>query len=396
MPIIPSSAHGMHGAAMPQPAVRHETVQTQPRPGTAASATPQDKLGAFQASEMAADSDVGADAAHRAKSNPGKHVRQEKKSQSYEQLRRMPQQRLRRVFDAMEGHTGNERNAELELNSSAEDLLAAFDSGNFDEAADALHKDPLRRYVILCTAAHMLRTQLGNEAAQGNTAGQDSLRANLVRLDAAIDKLLRANGKRIRGGFNTAQALEFFSNEVEERDKLRDVYYDTIVTGRSVRETFERLLKAFGPSRFRNCVKTLRNAIVDDMKAPFPSSNRILLEAYYQGLKETHVLLSMIRATSELEQKIGPTALKSDQGVVDFLTQVLHYTDGPGTARQLNQICEAVAGTEYKEMLADESLSRHVKQFLLKHIPIDVWSDDGIRDTVLAPHRQTVKAAPAT
>jgi type III secretion protein W len=380
-----------------------QTAQTEQSPQS--SLRPENARGAEASTAAAADSmefdsleAMEAETHARARGDKAKHVR----PNGTRQLRMMSERRLLRVYQAIAGRTGNENQTERQLETSAGEILEkTFDGRDIGDVIRGAQRDPLRSFVFLRKLESMIQQRLETEGPRMTAVALESVRAQLSRVSAAIDKLLRTNGKRVRGGLNTAEAFEQFSELVKERDVLRDIYYDVIVMGPSVRETFERLLKAFGAAKFMQSVKTMRNALVDDMKAPFPSANRILLETYYQGLKEAHIIASLIHHTDDLKKHVGSSALESDDGVVDFLTQVLRYTEGPGNARQFKQVCEAVTGKDKEakdERFAgsvEEKIARHVKAFLLKYVPLELWADNETRDTLLLPRRAASKAAAA-
>jgi type III secretion system YopN/LcrE/InvE/MxiC family regulator len=319
----------------------------------------------------------------------GRHP--QRKPPSLETLRRMPPRKLNQLFGALNGHTGNEDKVEEEFSQAADDLLKQDwdQEQQLDDIAERRASDPLRRYLLLALAEQKLEAE--EKAAEGEA--REAVSARLAKLRAVIDRTLRAHGKRIRGGANTAEALQQFSALIDERDQLREIYYDTIVQGPTVRETFERLLKAFGPARFAQAIRTMRNAIVDDMRAPFPSANTILLEAYYTGLRDAHMIQSLIRSTEDLQKRVGPCALGTPDGVIEFLSQTLRYTEGPGNSRQLKLLCEAVVGKEEKDLAGDDRIRNAVRTFMLQAVPMELWSSPEIRDTVMTP--KPVAANPA-
>ena len=366
--------------------MRHAAAET-PGPATAAQ---------VQGDSMEFDSLDNAESERYRMPSPNQQ-RQSNVRPSIEQLRRMPQRRLQQMMGALNGHSGAEGAAEQEFITSASRIAdAAMQGEEMDSAVGTLPRDPLRRFVALRMIERMMQQRLKQEAANMTAAAQEAVREKLAKVGASIDRLLRSSGRRIRSGLNTAEALQTFSDQIEERDRLRNLYYDTVVQGPSVRETFERLLKAFGAAKFLHTVRTMRNAIVDDMKAPFPSANRILLETYYNGLKEAHLITGLIHSSDELKKRVGECALQSDDGLTEFLSQVLRYTEGPGNARQFKQLCDAVSRPdEEQDLQEEERIVRHVRHYMLTHVPMDLWINAETRDTVLTPRKLNYKPAAA-
>jgi hypothetical protein len=306
------------------------------------------------------------------------------------------------VFQSVEGALADER---LHTESEAllhEAMANASDGRDLTDLAEMRTKDPLRRYILLCMADLKLKARMGADI------GAENLPARVVelmqlrppegdaafvarvgeqvgavlrnKLDAALSKTVKRHRRRIAGGLNTAEAIAAFSEVIAERDAMRDIYYDTIVTGCTIQDTFSRLLAAFGSDRFERAVQTLRHAIVEDMSARMPSSNVIQLEAYFRALDDSRKLNSLIKAAQKLDEKIGAKQLRSNDGMAAFLREVLRYAEGPPAVTQYRRICETVGG---KELMDSDAVRQQVKSFLLYDVPLSVWKTAEVRNAVV-------------
>jgi type III secretion system YopN/LcrE/InvE/MxiC family regulator len=281
------------------------------------------------------------------------------------QLRRMNRMAFGQGANNMLSQQANEAVAELE-GTRAPAALAHESEG--DEA--------LRRYIVLREAL---------EIAEAGGAEKAPLRE---KIEQAIDRLVSQHGDRIVGDLNISGTLERFSGLIRERDKMRRLYHDAICNHSSIAQTYDALLKAFGPEQAIEAVKTLGHALKEDMLSPLRSADPKFLGSLFSELQRVTTLLSMFAASGSLD-KVFPS-LRKVKVRGEFLAKMLHIVIEGGAPAQLKQVgewlCSAPQADDpdplpdpsnpkaLADMLAlQQRREEAVRRFLLHEVPAHLW-----------------------
>lgn len=205
--------------------------------------------------------------------------------------------------------------------------------------------------------------------------------AVLERLERRIDQLLAQHASRIVGGLNISTLLESLHADVGERDRLRTHYHDAVTTHTSVAQTYDALLKAFGPERVHAALKTLRLAINEDMLAPCASADPKHLAQLVQDLQRVNELHALYNNAESLQKAF--VALAQDRVRAEFIGRMLHLViDGDSDVEGLSEWLEAAAGSSDGEgdapppRLPLEAGARRreaMRRFLHETVPTWLW-----------------------
>ncbi|RJF92153.1 HrpJ domain-containing protein [Noviherbaspirillum saxi] len=281
---------------------------------------------------------------------------------------------LRRAYQLMKGPV-----AERELQVQAETIIDALRSG---QELDQFFSDE-------DATANFIALQEAGERLRADAAG-DEMRE---KIEAHLKRLWRIRRQRVLSELNTAQAIASFTEQLNEREQLRRFYYDSIVSGGSLRETFERLLQTFTASKIDWALKVLRKAINDDISARTSIADFFRLEQGSRTLNEVSKINSMKSFAQDLGLKLDAPTLKEVEGTYHFLREVMRYVESTGGTKRFTSLCESITSPERAD---SPEVQRHVRLFLRDMIPLTLWPDRTTRETHTNPYfRPAAAPAPA-
>jgi hypothetical protein len=285
----------------------------------------------------------------------------------------MRMQILRRIYSVMRGPL-----AERELESLSDRLVEALRMG---DAMEPLLNDGevTAVFIALRDAQQRLLREGGNELAR-------------EKVELELKRVWRSHRGRILSEIKIAGSIADFSGKISERDQLRRIYYDDIVADAPLRETFERLLQAFGAKRMPRALRALRNAIIEDISAPISLADLARLEQGRRNLGELVKINSLGMDAADLGKRLDAPSLKSINGIFEFVRSVLRYIESPGGGMRFAALCEAAVGKDRKDSVYVQG---QLRVFLRDKLPLTIWTDMATRET-LTSVRYTMAAAAAT
>ena len=266
--------------------------------------------------------------------------------------------RLEGVYTAFDKHFWN-----TEVSPGADDAAqAARQHDGIGRLGNTAKDDPFKQYIVLLEAKQRLGE---DEPAQR-------------RLDVALDALWAEHRLQIVAGFNTMGPALRFARDIGEWNAFREIYLGYVIHG-ELAKTFRALLSKFGPARVRSAIETLRNAILADLASPIVCADKTRWQQEHLDLVDNQRILSLIAAIDEFCSAL-PARDPSAETVMSFVGSVLDFAAGPNE-RKLNALCSILVPEE----AVNEVLRQRVKEFLKKHLPLQLWGSIEARDTVFAP-----------
>jgi type III secretion system YopN/LcrE/InvE/MxiC family regulator len=358
---IPDHLPQVYTAPAPEPAQESGHQQASASDGHHDGSSFRDLVGP---GEMPLEPEGTSPAGQRFNRHHRRHRQQDVQRRNASELRgAYPTERLRRIYRMSRMLRGDQ-----ELDDEADALLAALTGGSSRDSDGQRDDDELSHYIALRAAQ--------DKAEQG---GDAALKARIAQ---AIDDLVNGGGGRVLAGLNTSEALAEFDHRLEQREALRQTYYDTIVGGRSVLDIFDRLLASFGCDRLEHAVKVLRDAIVQDMSAPLTSIDRTRLFTYHYDLNRVVVLRALI-ADMEALAPVLPM-LKQKKTLSRAVRKVLRYVREASSALFL-ELCVCVEygdgvapqdeGAQERTLAVSDATKRRIEQFLRRKLPHFLWTD---------------------
>jgi type III secretion system YopN/LcrE/InvE/MxiC family regulator len=298
---------------------------------------------------------------------------------------RLSRAQLRRMNRAAFGPTANSA-----LPQQVKEVLAEL--GGNRAPATATHEDgdeAFKRYVVLREALELAEADPAREHQR-------------EKIEQAIDTLLSHHGNRFAGDLNIAEVLDKYKNVINSWDQLRRLYHDAVCTHTSVAQTYDTLLGTFGHERLDHALKALREAIIEDMSAPFASADLNRLAKLQADLTKVININSVSRSVEVLWGAFP--SLAQIKVRAEFIARMLHLVVDGGTRTQMKQIAEWLArpadenNDDYEgppappvsaaevraASLRPEQREEALRRFLRENVPAGMWKPN-TRNAVTEP-----------
>lgn len=140
-----------------------------------------------------------------------------------------------------------------------------------DKLLDLGGGDPARTFVVL--------KQVAAQAQDETRSAQAALARD------AIARLEMRFKREIQAGLNIAAALQRATDDPQERQAIRTLYYASVVTRQSLSTMMHALLGMYGGERFVDGLNVMRRALADDVAAHAPSVPDVRLRALLRGCR---------------------------------------------------------------------------------------------------------------
>lgn len=231
---------------------------------------------------------------------------------------------------------------------------------SIDTLLDMTGRDPARTFVVL----HQVMAQ-----AQ---AARDNIDAALAQ--EALARLNIRFQKEIQAGLNIAMALQAASNDPQERQAMRALYYASVVTRQSLATMMKELLGVYGAKRFSEGLKVMRGALSDDIAAHVPSVPTAWLRSLLRGLQGCTQLSGVLFNCEALVRR-----LNLEQDAVSLLQRLLGYAGTGIAASEVQRLAdEWLTGGRPCQLVSLNALYPVIQQ-----IPLGIWLDSQTRRDAL-------------
>lgn len=296
-------------------------------------------------------------------------------SQKKAEQRRVQQQHLRHRQNAgkVELHklyamldSGDQARREAHL-SQLRDALKRKPPADTDELLALLDNDPARCDLLLRVMERDAREQ-----------GDDELSQTIA---THLEVLQEQHGERLRAGVNTAAAFAEFTQHPQQRQSLRNLYYDSIVHQQSAIAMVDLLLAHMEPQQFVSGLRTLQRALADDIAALASSISTGALRHIQNGLAEARQVGHTLEESQKLLDRMAGKMTLHAVSAVDLTRRLLHLSHHGAWQQDLQQLGE--------EVIADAS-ARQLSLFfngilpLVRSLPLPLWKVKDGRKTTLA------------
>lgn len=229
-----------------------------------------------------------------------------------------------------------------------------------DKLLELAGGDPARAFVVLKHVAAQADTEVRpSEAAMARSA--------IARLE------VRFKGE-IQAGLNIALALQVASDDPQERQALRSLYYASVVTRQSLAAMMQALLGVYGPEQFAAGLKVMRRALADDIAAQVSSVSTALLRTLLIGLKSCGQLSGVLVNCQALVQRLG-----LEQDAVSLLQRLLGYANSGIAASEVPRLVADLGGNQPPRELT----FLNAIYPLVQQLPLALWPDGRVRQDAL-------------
>lgn len=212
--------------------------------------------------------------------------------------------------------------------------------------------DPARTYVVL----QLLSAQAQAEARK--------IEAALAR-DALAKLQIRFKGQ-IQAALNTAMALQTATDDPQERQALRSLYYSSVVTQQSLNNMMQALLGMYGGERFASGLKVMRRALADDIASQVSSVATAKLRTLMLGLQSCGHLDGVLSNCQTLIER-----LSADLQAVALLQRLLGYANTGIAPDEVQRLANEMGN----DPLSGPLISLNALYPVFKDLPLALWRD---------------------
>lgn len=230
-----------------------------------------------------------------------------------------------------------------------------------DTLLDLTGNDPARTYAVLNFVA-------AEAQAQARKAEADLARDALARLEMRFKP-------QIQAGLNIAHALQLASDDPQERQAVRALYYASVVTRQSLAFMMQSLLGAYGGEHFGNGLNLMRRALADDIAAHTPSVPTAQLRTLLLGLQSCSQLGGVLSNCKALLERLNIA-----QDAVVLLQRLLGYANSGIESAEVQRLAQEFGGA----LRADQLVSLNGLYPVVQRLPQALWRDAQGRQEALS------------
>ena len=263
-------------------------------------------------------------------------------------VRVTPVEQLPQLFEQL-GHPAQTSLAAL----SRQVRLQLLQQPNVDRLLELTGNDPARTYVVL-------RQVTAQAEAEVRRADVALARDALARLEVRYER-------EIRAGLNIAMALQAATDDPQERQAVRALYYASVVVRQSLAAMMQSLLGVYGGEQFAAGLNVMRRALADDIAARAASIPCAKLRTLLLGLQSCGQLGSVLSNCEGLIQR-----LKVEHDAVTLLQRLLGYAGGGIACAEVQRLAGELTG----ESSTGQLVSLNGLYPLLKGLPLALWRDN--------------------
>ncbi|TFY86924.1 YopN family type III secretion system gatekeeper subunit [Pseudomonas kairouanensis] len=231
--------------------------------------------------------------------------------------------------------------------------LQLLQQPSVDKLLDLTGNDPARTYVVLRQVTAQAEAEVRKtEAALARDA--------LARLEARYQR-------EIQAGLNIALALQAASDDPQERQAMRALYYASVVVRQSLATMMQSLLGVYGGEQFAAGLNVMRRALADDIAAQASSIPSAKLRTLLLGLQSCGQLGSVLSDCGLLIQR-----LKIEHDAVVLLQRLLGYAGGGIACAEVQRLAADLTGAAP----AGQLTTLNGLYPMLKSLPLALWRDN--------------------
>jgi type III secretion protein W len=267
----------------------------------------------------------------------------------------------------------NQPSATQSKQQGAIDALTSRSGGATpEEYVSAADGDP-------AVADTLLRMSLEKAQKSQDSAAIESIQQALASLGSKF-------GEQIAAGVNTAAAISLFTTQPEQKQAMRQIYYNSVIGQQSSGSIFDALLDKFGKEGFMPALRTLQRALADDIAALAPSMTPVALRKVLSGLNDTRSITHTMSAVDTLLQRMNSKYPHISLDGSQLTRRLLNLTQNGFYARDLTNLGQEVAGPQpqHQSVFFNQLLP------LLQQLPATLWRDDKNRGSALTMLRSLI------
>ncbi|MEQ9919680.1 type III secretion system gatekeeper subunit SctW [Pectobacterium brasiliense] len=300
----------------------------------------------------------GEQAERRSKSLNRRHIAQQPDARATANVERI--EKLTELFRMLENPSQSTLDQQL---SRMRDLLMQQGSPSLESVLEAAGNDPARGDILL---RHI----------QQQSPQQPELTA---AAESALQQLHQEKGPEVRAGLNTATAIALFSTQPEQKQAMRDLYYQKIVHQQSASALLDSLLERFDAATFSIGLRTLQRALAADIASLTPSISKAVLSKMLSNLNDSRHLSHTLSSSQTLLTRLANKVPAFTLGAVELTRRLIGLSANGAYARDLHNLGREVAGTQVQH----QAMFFSALLPLVSDLPHPLWRDSKNRQTAL-------------
>ncbi len=229
-----------------------------------------------------------------------------------------------------------------------------------DKLLDLGGGDPARTFVVL--------KQVAAQAQDETRSAQAALARD------AIARLEMRFKREIQAGLNIAAALQRATDDPQERQAIRTLYYASVVTRQSLSTMMHALLGMYGGERFVDGLNVMRRALADDVAAHAPSVPDVRLRALLRGLQSCGQLGAVLANCRALILRLG-----AQEEPVGLLQRLLGYAGSGIESAEVQRLAYDLGG----DLSVDQLVCLNSLYPVIQRLPLALWDDSRSRQEAL-------------
>ncbi|MFC3395505.1 type III secretion system gatekeeper subunit SctW [Brenneria rubrifaciens] len=269
-------------------------------------------------------------------------------------------EKLTELFRMLENSSQNTLDQQL---ARMNNLLLKEKSPTIDDILVAAGGDPARGDILL--------RHLKNQPKQTPEV--------TAAAEQALKQLHEDKGPEVRAGLNTAAVISLFSTQPEQKQAMRELYYQKIVRQQSASSLLESLLERFDASTFLTGLRTLQRALAADIASLAPSISKTVLRKMLTNLNESRHLSHTLSSSQAMLTRLATKIPAFTLGAVELTRRLVNLSANGAYARDLHNLGRDVAGSQPEH----QTLFFNALLPLVSGLPQPLWRDAKNRQTAL-------------
>ncbi|MCA2016950.1 type III secretion system gatekeeper subunit SctW [Vibrio tritonius] len=291
------------------------------------------------------------------------NVEKSTKSLAERSIKTRSEQRVEKLAELYQMLTSQDTNT---LNQEVRRLLALSQQQmQLDDLLKSVGGDPAKAEVLLQKA--LLQAKGSRPAEQ------------IARLEQLSQELHEQHGAQVMAGLNTAGALAMFSQDPDNRQSLRQLYYQHVVGQASLATLFDALLTRFDEHHFAQGIHTLMRAMTDDLAAQFPSLPRGHLRVLLRDLTASQQLTNILNGVQAMLLKLSAKGMLKEMSAARLTRRLIDFTQTSLYPREVKTLSNETVG---ENPLAHVVLLNTLYP-LIQKMPLPLWKDSKSRQSTL-------------
>ena len=162
------------------------------------------------------------------------------------------------------------------------------------------------------------------------------------RASENYNTLIQQYGSAFRAGVNTASAISSFTNNTQEKNRVRRFYYEQLLDNSSPRALFDQLLIHHEKEGMMGIISTLQRAVAEDIAALTPSVSIGVLRNFQKNLHDVAHVQQAFRCCENFIERLKHILPSSDDHAIKLTRDLLRIMNDGATRQDWVALSEEI------------------------------------------------------